>query len=245
MASKRRRGSTLPRHRTTPAQAVTPPRRPNNVRLILIVAGLAVLATVGLIVIGNAVRGGDSEAPVLASSDVPIADHSKGLESALVTIVEYADLQCPVCARFSESVERQIEETFIKTGIARLEYRHYPFLGEESQRAAEAAECAAEQGQFFPYRDTLYANQRGENRGGFSDERLRDFAAGLGLDAQSFNACLDSGRHEDRVKAQKAEAERLGVQATPTFFINGRKLEGLAPFSTFQQLVEQAAGQGQ
>ncbi|MGH2586542.1 MAG: DsbA family protein [Dehalococcoidia bacterium] len=245
MASKRRRGSTLPRQRTRAAQVVAAPRRSNTLPLILAVAGLAVLATIGLIVAGNVIRGGDGETPVVASSYIPITDHSKGLESAPVTIVEYADLQCPVCARFSESVERQIEETYIKTGIVRLEYRHYAFLGEESQRAAEATECAAEQGQFFPYRDTLYANQRGENRGAFSDERLRGFAADLGLDTQSFNACLDSGRYEDRVKAQKAEAERLGVQATPTFFINGRKLEGLAPFSTFQQLIEQAAGQGQ
>jgi protein-disulfide isomerase len=238
------RARTPQRLRTSEASATAAPLRLATIGLMQIVTGFAVLATLGLIVAGAALRGGDGATRVAVAGGVVTGDHSKGPAGAPVTIVEYTDLQCPACASFSETVERQIEAAYVATGIVRIEYRHFPFLGKESQRAAEAAECAREQGQFFAFRDTLYTNQKGENRGAFSDDHLKAFAAGLGLDTRAFNACLDSGRSADQVKAQKAEGERLGVRATPTVFINGRKLEGLTPFATFKQLIERAAGRG-
>jgi protein-disulfide isomerase len=210
-------------------------------RALFATAGVATLGVAGLIGLGSILRNGD-DAVTAPVTSVSAAGRSKGFAGAPVTILEYADLQCPVCARFSQTVERQIDEAYVARGLVRLEFRHFAFLGSESRRAAEAAECAAEQGRFFPYRDALYANQRGENRGAFSDDRLKQIAADLGLDRAAFDAAFDDGRHAPTVARQTADGRALGVKATPTFSINGTTLEGLAPFETFRTLIERAAG---
>lgn len=118
------------------------------------------------------------------------------------------------------------------------------FIGEESVRAAEAVECAGEQGQTWEYMDVLFANQRGENRGAYADRYLKAFAEGLGLDTLAFNACLDSRRYRSAVLLETQDGRARGVQSTPTFFINGEMLVGLAPYNVFQQKFEAALGQG-
>ncbi len=129
---------------------------------------------------------------------------------------------------------------YIAAGIVRFEYRHFPFLGPESLAAAEAAECAGEQGAFWTYHDMLFANQAGENRGAFKDANLKAFAAQLNLDTKAFNQCLDSGRYQEAVLAEMQEGRQRGVRATPTFFINGQKIEGALPFEQFQIVIEAA-----
>ncbi|MGD9894605.1 MAG: DsbA family protein, partial [Dehalococcoidia bacterium] len=102
--------------------------------------------------------------------------------------------------------------------------------------------CAAEQGAFLTYRDALYAAQSGENRGAFTDDALRRIASEIGLDTRAFDDALASGRHAGTVTRQTAEGQAMGVKATPTFIINGTKLEGLASFDTYRRVIEQAAG---
>lgn len=113
-------------------------------------------------------------------------------------------------------------------------------IGPESIRAAEAAACANEQGQFWPYHDTIFANQRGENQGAFSDDALQAFAAALGLDETAFNACLDSDRYRGAVQAETTAGQERGVRSTPTLFINGEKVEGAIPFDQLQPIIESA-----
>lgn len=120
----------------------------------------------------------------------------------------------------------------------RFVFRHYPFLGPESQWAAEASECANEQGRFWDYYDILFAHQRGENRGAFSISNLKGFAAELGLDEEAFAACLDSHKYAEAVQQERSEGQRRGVRSTPTFFINERMVRGLISFSQFQELIE-------
>lgn len=120
----------------------------------------------------------------------------------------------------------------------RFEYKHFAFLGNESTRAAEASECANEQGQFWPYHDTLFLNQRGENSGAFSDQNLKAFAAALGLDDQAYNDCLDSGSYREDIDADVSESEERAVRSTPTLFINGEKIEGAVPFGQLQSIIE-------
>ena len=120
----------------------------------------------------------------------------------------------------------------------RFEYKHFAFLGAESEQAAEAAECAREQGQFWPYHDTLFANQRGENQGAFREDALKAFAAALGLDEAAFDQCLESGRYEDEVRSETAAGQQRGVRSTPTLFINGEKVEGAVPFAQLQPRIE-------
>ena len=126
----------------------------------------------------------------------------------------------------------------MKSGKVRFGYLHYAFLGPESERAAEASECAAEQGAFWPYHDRLYERQVGENRGAFSQDNLERFAVELGLDGQAFNACLISGKYAATVRADTAAGESLGVKGTPAFLVNGRPLVGALPFEAFRQAIE-------
>lgn len=132
-----------------------------------------------------------------------------------------------------------MEQTLIAQGKAKLVWHNFAFLGPESLLAAEAASCANEQGKFWPYHDKLFSEQAGENRGVFSKDNLRRFASDLGLNAATFNACLDSGRYATAIKDETAAGQRLGVRATPTFFVNGRKIEGVPSFDQLRQLVEQ------
>lgn len=127
----------------------------------------------------------------------------------------------------------------------RYQYNHYAFLGDESVRAAEASECANEQGQFWQYHDTLFLNQRGENLGAFSDDALRNFAIALGLDQEAFDACLDSGRYRSQIAADRSQAEELGVGSTPSFWINGELITGLLEFEQFQTIIGSALSAAQ
>lgn len=127
---------------------------------------------------------------------------------------------------------------YVKTGIVRFGYQPLAFLGPESIWAAEASECAADQGKFWEYHDKLFASHGGENRGAFSKDNLKRFAADLKLDAGAFDTCLDSGKYVSIVEAGTAFLSSVGVESTPTFLINGRPVAGALPFASFQQIIE-------
>ncbi len=160
-----------------------------------------------------------------------------GPADAPVLIEEYADYQCPFCGQFATGVGQELADFYAATGQVRFEYNNFAFIGSESQKAAEAAECANEQGMFWQYHDTLFANQRGENIGAFSNAMLKNFALAIGLDTDAFNSCFDSGRHASTVRAEKTEGEGRGVNSTPTLFINGEQLSGGLTFEQYQQLI--------
>ena len=121
----------------------------------------------------------------------------------------------------------------------RFGYQHFAFLGPESQWAAEASECASDQGAFWEYHDLLFAKQSGENGGAFDKENLKQFAAELGLNTGVFNECLDSGKYTAAVKSQTEYLRSLGVSSTPTFLINGQPIIGSESFEAFQKIIEQ------
>ena len=128
---------------------------------------------------------------------------------------------------------------YVQTGVVRFGYLHFAFLGPESQWAAEASECAAEQDAFWEYHDRLFDGQSGENQGAFSKDNLKQFAADLGLDTQDFDACLDSGKYASTVEDETQTTQSLGVRSTPTFLVNGRPIVGAQPFEVFQQYIEE------
>jgi protein-disulfide isomerase len=168
-----------------------------------------------------------------------------GPRDAKVQIIMYSDFQCPNCGEFAREALKQIEETYVSKGLVRLEYRHCAYLGPESEWAAEASEAANEQGLFWPYYNTLFANQRGENKGTFSLENLKRFAAELDLDQKAFDAALDSGKYADKIASDFQAARQAGVEGTPTFFIKATSstdpqvFVGNFPFETFQQAIEE------
>jgi protein-disulfide isomerase len=123
--------------------------------------------------------------------------------------------------------------------LVRIGYWHFAFLGQESQWAAEASECAAEQDSFWEYHDYLFENHGGENRGAFNKDNLKQFAVDLGLDIEAFNECLDSGKFSQAVQSETSAGRQIGVQSTPTFLVNGQPIVGAQPFENFKQVIEQ------
>ncbi len=127
-----------------------------------------------------------------------------------------------------------IEENWIDTGKVRFEYRHFPWIGSASKRAAHASVCAQAQGEFWAYHDHLY----GPGRSARSDSALTDVAVELGLDGESFAACLADEQYGQVVEDEFRTARIDGIQATPTFVINGRRIVGAHPYEVWVQLLE-------
>jgi protein-disulfide isomerase len=139
-------------------------------------------------------------------------------------------------------VKPQLVSEFVEPGIVQFEYRDYAFRGPEAVQAAEAAACAADQGAYWQYHDTLFLNQSGPNS--FGDARLKQMAETLGLDTAAFNSCLDSGEKRADVEASIAEAQAQGIDSTPTVFVNGVEVADWHDFNAVKQAVdaELAAG---
>lgn len=201
----------------------------------IVVAGVIIGAAV-LYVGGaktpNVPTSGSEEGQNTSQPKEPVAadNPSLGDPNASVTLVEFADYQCSFCARFGEDAGKNIVEQYVKTGKVRMVYVNFPFLGEPSELAALASECALEQGKFWEYHDYLYAHQKA-----FTADDLKGFARSLGLDASSFASCLDEGRYLERVKADFSDGRARGVTGTPTFLISGElfdlsKLTAAAPY---------------
>ena len=123
----------------------------------------------------------------------------------------------------------------------RFVYHHMAFLGDESVWAAAGSACADEQGRFWDYHDVLFSHTAGRNKGVFTKPKLEQYAADIGLDSNAFNVCVESGRYEDWVKAQTEAGRQLGVNATPTLFINGQRTPPVASFEELRALVLSAA----
>jgi protein-disulfide isomerase len=154
-----------------------------------------------------------------------------GPSSAKVTLVAYSDFQCPYCARARKVVE-QLHELYPKE--LRIVFRHFPLAQHAQARpAAEAAECAEEQGKFWPYHDLLF-----DNPSALAKADLERYATDVKLDPNAFTTCLGSDRPKAVVAAAEAEGKRFGVQGTPALFLNGMKLIGLLPLPLLQALID-------
>lgn len=135
----------------------------------------------------------------------------------------------------------RIREEYINTGKVRFVYKQFAILGSESNRAAEASECAAEQGKFWDYHDTVFADQV-STRSTLDDEKLTELAGETGLDATAFGECLGSDRYVSQIKQDSLVVQTLGVRVTPAFLINGVFISGAQPFEIFQQVIEEQLG---
>lgn len=170
--------------------------------------------------------------------EVPAGIPVLGDNNAPVTIVEFADFQCPFCGEWQKTIFQELKSKYIETGKARFVFMDYAFLGDESTRAAQAARCANDQNRFWEYHDLLYTKQSGENEGAFIDDNLKQFAKELKLNEDEFNSCFDSNKYASQLNSDIVEADEYGVISTPTIYINGNKLEGILPFSRYEELIE-------
>jgi protein-disulfide isomerase len=150
----------------------------------------------------------------IATDDQP----SKGAATAAVTVVEFTDLQCPTCAQLHPVVERLVAEYGDRVKFV---VRDYPLtMHANAAKAAEAAEAAREQGKYWEYVALLYRNQSA-----LEVPKLKEYAASLGLDRAKFDAALDSGKFSEKVQRDMTDGNRVGVNGTPTFYVNGRRIE--------------------
>ncbi len=132
---------------------------------------------------------------------------------------------------------------YIETGKVTIVFKHSAFLGQESVWAAQASECAADQGKFWQYHDLLFARPAAGNQGAFTKDKLIGFARELGLDMTKFEPCLRNDQTLARVQADTQEGQAAGVRGTPSFFINGVPLVGAQPIEAFRTAIEQALKQ--
>lgn len=166
-----------------------------------------------------------------AKVEVKADGPARGGTKAPVTIVEFSDYQCEFCGSAEATIRRVVDAY---KGDVRLVMQSFPLsIHPDAQKASEAALCAGEQGRYWDMHDTLFAHQQA-----LKPEDLKRYAAGLGLDAASFGACLDTGRTSAAVEASRKLGESLGVSSTPLFFVNGRPLVGAQPFERLKEIVD-------
>ena len=162
-----------------------------------------------------------------------------GPAEAPVTIVEFSDFQCPFCQRFREQTLDQLLTAY--EGKVRFVYRDYPIssIHPHAQKAAEAAQCAHEQGKFWAMHDRLMAEQSAWASASNVPATFQSYADELKLNVEQFSNCLSSGQFAAEVQKDYQHGQSYGVRGTPTFFINGRIVAGAVPFSTFKAIIEE------
>lgn len=176
---------------------------------------LAVLATSAVAALTLSACGVDTSGLSSESARTPAGNPSSG-----VIVYEYADLQCPACQAANELIKKPLLEKY-GTQV-RFEFKHFPLksIHRFAFEAAQATECAADQGKFWEYLDLAYVNQSK-----LSSSAMREWAATLQLDAPLFERCLASGIKQGTVNADVSQGIKLGVNSTPTFFVNGTRVE--------------------
>ncbi|MEK7323807.1 MAG: DsbA family protein [Chloroflexota bacterium] len=159
-------------------------------------------------------------------------DPALGSAEAKVTIVEYGDFGCPSCRAWHQAgILTQILEKY--GDKVRFVWRDFPVITAQSPKAAEAAQCAYDQHQFWEYHDLLY-----DRAPALSVSNLKTYAAELGLDTARFNSCLDSGQHQATVARDEQDAFQRGFRGTPSFLVNEQPLVGPPSTETLQNLID-------
>lgn len=199
------------------------------------------LLVIGLVILGVGLISAAIILPNLPQPEVPLTSitpaasrnfnapvdmNSIGNPNAPVRVDVWEDFQCPACQYYSQGIEPLIIKNYVETG--KVYYTYHFSIGiskyapgnNESQHAANAAMCAGDQGKFWEYHDVVYANWKGENIGGFADNRLVAFAQYLGLNMDEFNSCFESDKYADFVAEDYQAGQDKGGQGTPAIFVN-------------------------
>jgi len=230
---------------------------PKQTFLFGLLGGVLILCTVGFFVLLGVMLGGEADAsgsvvrtapavnqptnnqPAPAVATKPRAvdekeDHIRGPKNAKVTVIEYSDFECPFCARFHPTMQRLVENY---PNDVRWVYRHFPLesIHPKARTLALASECASEQGKFWEFADTII-----EDSGAGS---MESYATKVGLDSSKLQTCIDSGKYNDVVTADAAEAVAAGGQGTPFSVIIGPDgemvpLSGAQPYEAVEAAVK-------
>lgn len=235
-------------------------QNPKSSFIIGAAAGIGIFTTIGFIILllnffgdgeGSSKKSANSGSnnPVAAAPtpnapapaptgpvDVAVtdADYIKGNPDAKVTIVEFSDFQCPFCQRFHPTVQQALDEY---GDDVRWVYKHFPLdsIHPEARPAANAAECAGEQGKFWEFGDQLFVNQAR-----LGTAYYKSLAVELGIGGSKFDSCVDDNKYADKVNSDYQQGLAAGVQGTPASFINGRLVSGAQPYSAIKSAIDSA-----
>jgi protein-disulfide isomerase len=173
------------------------------------------------------------EQPQYVRYDIPTEGFpSLGPDDAPITIVEFSDFECPFCRRFQQETYKPLLDSY--PGKIRMVYRNLPLtsIHPDAFPSAVAAACAFDQDAFWPYHDKLFSSEQ------LGEEVYLQYASDLNLDLTAFQECIDSDRHNDAINADADFAIKLGINSTPTFFINGLAVVGAQPLDVFKQVID-------
>ncbi|MBU0598181.1 DsbA family protein [Patescibacteria group bacterium] len=171
--------------------------------------------------------------PTKVDIEVKDGEYVRGDANAAVTLIQYSDFECSYCGRVQPTLDQLLEDY---DGQINLVYRHFPLsFHTTAQKAAEASECAGEQGKFWEMHDMMFANQTA-----LGVDNLKSYAKDLGLSTSQFDSCLDDGKFAQKVEDDFNEGAAYGVQGTPATFVNGTMVSGAQPYENFQSAVENA-----
>ncbi len=205
---------------------------------------LAIIAAVVLIFVGIAVFGGhknNSNNGSSSASGQPTS-HVEGNGKSGVTLVEYGDYQCPYCEQYYPVV-KQVAAEF--NDQIKFQFRNYPLVSihQNAFAGARAAEAAAAQGKFWQMHDLLYDNQQQWSESSSPTQYFQQYAKQLGLNVDQFNKDYSSNKVNDAINADKAAGDKLNIQGTPTFFLNGKQIQIKADVGAFEAQIKAAIAQ--
>lgn len=229
-------------------------RRQRLIKIASAAAFLAVAAVAVLVVVSQSqTSGGDTSLEAVDEVErdlvnVPQDGLTLGRPSAKVTLVEFGDLQCPICKEFAVNVLPELIASKVRSGEALLEFRNYPILGPESETAAAAAIAAGEQDRGWEFIELFYRNQGIENTGYVTKDFLTSIAEGARVaDIPRWDKDRATGRVGAEVERTTAEAVHLGFSGTPSFAVEGPGTRGLEPLGSpgtleeFEEAIEAAS----
>jgi protein-disulfide isomerase len=201
------------------------------------------LASIGLIIVilfgfyfySGTSNGTTPDAEIIVTQN----DHVRGAKDGILTLVEFGDFQCPACGLY-EAIVRQVAKDNKDT--LKIVFKHFPLtqLHKNSLLAAKATEAASVQGKFWEMHDIIYDKQAEWSEASNARDFFFAYANTLGLDTKKFLVDLDSKTIENKIMAEYKEGEKLGVQGTPTFFLNGKKLENIGSLELFDKAIKNA-----
>lgn len=211
---------------------------------------LGVVAVVGVgLVLWQMVGGGTAATepvPVVISDEElsRVQGISIGRDDAPVVIYEFADFQCPGCGQFATFTAPLIKERLVDTGQVRYVYYDFPLTQMHGNAflASRAGRCANDQGRFWDYHDNLYGRQPSWSSLSNPTSYFIDLAGEIGLDEGEFSSCLRSDAHQEEISRNMQLGHMLGVQGTPTLFVNMKRLGGVPDFEELQQIVQAEMG---
>ena len=237
MASREEQKRKAREERATAEQAESAAkRRRQQLTLLGGILVIAVIVVGALVLVSQAGDGGDSSATASGSLDgIPEQGITLGDPKAPVTMVEFADPQCPICADYSKGAFAGLVDKYVKSGEVQMQLRLLTFIGPDGDSAKLAADAysAADQGGLWKFIELAYARQGTENTGYATDDFVNSVATDAGLDAAKVVAGADSSKVQDLLQQAQTMAQDMGVNGTPTFFVGptGGDLQQLKPSS--------------